>query len=568
MRRVSVLLFALTILICLCVVANAETSITSIVSQATVSTDGSCQVNTTATVHLDQPMEELAFPVPEDATAVTLNGTRVLTKTADGLRAIDLSRILGGMAGDFTFSINYRLPDLVSPNDDGILQLNMPLLSGFSYPVKAFELTVAMPGPIDTKPRFISGYHQTNIEKDLAFNVDSSTIICRSQKAMKDHETLAMSLTVSDEMFPQSVILAPDLKVSNVICIVFAVLTGLYWLFFLRCLVPFGQKRTTPPDGFSAGEMGSVLHLRGADLTLMVLTWAQLGYLLIHHDRNGRVQLYKQMEMGNERNSFERRCFHHLFARKAVVDTASLHYVTQYQKVASMKPNLQGFVKKGSGNVRIFRILGSLIGLGCGISLGIMLGAEAAMQWFVVAACAVFGVVSCYHIQSWAYSLLQQDKSRIWISLALCVLWLILGLVAKLFNIALWAVVAGLTVGLLAAFAGRRTPEGRQAMAQVFGLRRYLVGVSAGDISRICATHPEYFHDLAPYAIALNADKRFAKCFGDARTSCPYIADDKELSLTASQWSEYMRLVVDTMNARIQQMPMERFVRIIRSFRK
>ena len=250
MRKFAVLLVCIVTILGLCFSVSATTGISSMTSSATVSSDGSCQVNTTVTIHLDSPVDKLTFPIPEEASAIALNGSRVLAQVSNNVRTIDLSRTVGQMAGDFTFAISYRLPDLVSASSDGILQLILPVLSGFSYPVQKLELTVLMPGPLDTKPSFTSGYHQSNIERDLSFTVDGSTIIARSQKSMKDHETLSMVMTVSGEMFPQSVIYTPNLTSSNTAAIVCAALAFLYWLIFLRCLVPFGQKRSIPPAGF------------------------------------------------------------------------------------------------------------------------------------------------------------------------------------------------------------------------------------------------------------------------------------------------------------------------------
>ena len=62
---------------------------------------------------------------------------------------------------------------------------------------------------------------------------------------------------------------------------------------------------TAAPAGLTAGELGSRLVHKGADLTMMVLSWAQLGYLLITMDESGRVFLHKRMEMGNERSAFD-----------------------------------------------------------------------------------------------------------------------------------------------------------------------------------------------------------------------------------------------------------------------
>lgn len=568
MRRLAILILCIATVLCLCISVSATTGISSIVTHATVSANGSAHVTSTVTIHLDQPLEKLSFPVPQDATAVSVNGTRVTTHGGSSVRTIDLSNTLSGLAGDFTFTISYQLAGLVTQNDDGLLLLQLPLLSGFAYPVQAMEANVSMPGPVTAKPAFTSGYHQANIEKDLSFTVDGATITCRAQKALKDHETLSMSIIVDSQMFPQSVVYAPKLETTNLIASICAGLALAYWLLTLRCLVPLGRKRAVPVEGYSAGQIGCLLHMQGADLSLMALTWAQLGYLVILHDRHGRVRLQKQMDMGNERSTFERRCFDSLFSKRSQVDTASNFYVLQYLKTASLTPNIQGFVKKGSGNIRIFRFLASLACLFWGISLGLSLGADAAATWLVVIPCALFGFFSSRYIHLWGCSLFARDKSRIWISLALCGIWLILGGVSGQFVLSLWAIAVALGVGLLSTFAGRRTAEGRQAMSEVFGLRRYLCSVSVQDVSRLCRQNPDYFHDLAPYALALNADRAFARQFGGEKIPCPYIWEEQELLLTAAQWSENMRLIVDTMNVRVHQQPLERVKKIIRGFIK
>jgi uncharacterized protein (TIGR00730 family) len=64
----------------------------------------------------------------------------------------------------------------VVTNDVQQLELQLPILAGFAYPVQALEFTVTMPGPISVKPAFSSGYHQANIEKDLYCTVSGATI--------------------------------------------------------------------------------------------------------------------------------------------------------------------------------------------------------------------------------------------------------------------------------------------------------------------------------------------------------------------------------------------------------
>ena len=268
------------------------------------------------------------------------------------------------------------------------------------------------------------------------------------------------------------------------------------------------------------------------------------------------------MEMGNEQSLFQRKCFHFLFAKKATVDTTSAFYAQQCQKVVSLSPNVQGFVKKGSGNRKIFRVLVSLCGMFIGISLGASLGAEAAAPWLIAFLTGAFGLIGTYCSLPWAYSLIHFNRSSIVISATTVILWLILGLAAAQFNLALWAVALIAISGMLLILAGRRTPEGRQAVAEVMGLRRYLRHTASADMTRICQENPGYYHDLAPYALALGANKKFARSFGKQHTFCPYIVDSKELSLTAAQWNVYMEQLVAAMNERNQSRYLERVVKI------
>ena len=200
MRRIVLLITALALFLALAVSVSAATSATSVKSQAAVLMDESCEVILSVTVRVEQGVEDLEFPLPLDAIAVSLNGMRVGTAITGEARMVDLSRITGGMPGEFTIIITYRLKDVVDFNEEGILQVTVPLLSGFAYPVEYLEATVTMPQEVAEKPAFSSGYHKSNIEQDLHFQVDGSMITATSLSALKDHETLEMNLTVTEEL--------------------------------------------------------------------------------------------------------------------------------------------------------------------------------------------------------------------------------------------------------------------------------------------------------------------------------------------------------------------------------
>lgn len=565
MRKIAVFVTLLCFLCTLFVGTSAATGAKNVSSHATVTADGSCQIALTVALHLDAPEEKLRFPLPQTAEDITVNGSRAKAKNENGLKQVDLSSFVGDTAGDFTLAFNYSLPNLVQTNEAGLLELTLPMLSGFAYPIQAMDFTVTLPGAITAKPAFSSGYHQANIEKDITTTTEGATITGTSQVELKDHETLVMTLTVTEEMFPRTVIAAPDLETMNVIALVCFLLAFLYWILFLRNLPWWPGKQPTPPDGYGPGEVGSVMHLQGGNLNMMVFSWAQLGYLQIRMEKNGSVRLVKQMEMGNERSSFEQRCFKMLFGPRDVANASSRRYGAVYCAVERLKPNLSALIHPKSGNLKVFCFLAALTGLFCGISLGVLLSGK----WFWVTVLGVCAWVTSWQIQPWARQLYAPKKRKLWVALALCGLWLAVGILSGKAGTAIALVLSQLFAGLLLAFGGRRTPAGKQAVEQAMSMRRYFKSVSAYDLQRISQSNPEYFHQMMPFAMALGADKAFARSFGkEAVGQCPYIWIGTDTSMRAGQWRAQMRKILEKMNTLPEQTRTEKVIALLGSLRK
>ena len=565
MRRIILLLTAVLLVCTMAFGVSAATGATQITCQASVSLDESCEVALTATIHLDEPVKDLTFPLPANASNISLNGSRVGSSLTNEARYVDISGITAGLAGDFSFGITYHLDDVVSTNKNGILELQMPLLSGFSYPVEKLGFTVTMPGEITTKPAFSSGYHQASIEQDLVFTYEGNTVTGTSSKALKDRETLVMTLPVSEELFPQAVIQLQDLDAYYLLMGIFGALALVYWFIFLRNAPPRFFTVTAPPEGYCAGQLGSLIRLQGADLTTMIFTWAQLGYLTIQIDKRDRVMLHKHMEMGNERSAFERRWFQLLFGSRKIADTSSFRYTLLCQKLSVQTSHLQGLVHPKSGSKPVFRGLVSLVGVFCGICLGLTLTVEAAAQWFPTILIALFCGAASWFIQLWAEDLFSLHKSKIILAVLLAAVWLALSIMAKTYVLDGWIIAAMFFAGLMSAFGGRRTEAGRQLMSEALGFRRYLCTIPRAQLHHICVKNPDYFHALAPYALALGCDKAFAHRFGkDLVPPCPYLKGVPQKAMSAAQWCEYLRHTANLMESRLRQMPMERLSNFLR----
>lgn len=562
MRRISMVILCLVILLCTVLPVSSANTASKFSIYAVVNQDESCQMTVTATLHVEENDGQMRFPVPLGATSVSLNGSRVWTTQDGQAQYIDLSSVLHNMTGDFTFTVQYRLPDVVVSGTTGSPELQLPLLSGFEDPVAELDFSVTLPGAVTAKPAFSSGYHQANIEKDLSVTVQENAVTGRSVSELKDRETLTMTLTVEESLFPNAPIVFSDSTVDDTAMLICALLALIYWLLFLRALPPRRTVSTQPPEGISAGHLGTVMTLQNSDLSLTVLSWAQLGYLRICRE-HGRVVLYKQMDMGNERSAVEQRYFQSLFGKRERVDTSGLRYANACKSMSRQAPHLQELVRHRSGNPKLFSALAALIPLFGGVSFAIAATQGAALQGFWIVVLALMGWLCGWLIQRGMRELFLRKTGATVGGILSAAVWLLMGILTGQFSLALTVLLSQMLAGCMAAFGGRRTEAGRQELARVLGLRRYLKNLSKDDLVRIQKQDPEYFYTLLPCAMALGVDRRFARRFGNIRIpECPYLTLPGNSPGTAMQWCESVHQVLQDMDKRKRLLPLERLTRL------
>ena len=417
---------------------------------------------------------------------------------------------------------------------------------------------MTLPGLIDAKPAFTSGYHKSSIEADLSCSVDGMTVSGSSLKEMKDHETLTMLLDVSDEMFPRSIVEKQSPTGAAIAMGICGALALIYWLLTMRYLPIRHEITTTPPEGFDAGALGCILGLQGVDLSMTVLSWAQLGYLTIHVDRKGRVTLEKRMDMGNERSEFEQRCFQKLFGKRTTVDTLSLAYAQLHRKLSTQRVPLKEMIRPRSGSNNIFRGLAAGVGLFGGAGLALVMSSGAALQGFWIVLFAIAGGISGWYMVNWAGSLLLHRNTSLTQGLTLACIWLLLSLLAKAFTFGLWMVIGLLIAGIFLRIGGLRTPLGRQTAAQLRGLRIYMIRMDSATIRQRLESDPDLYFRMLPYAAALGVDKLLAQRFGNLRLgSCPYLTGAGNESMNADQWCQLLRKTTASMEYRANRLPVE-----------
>ena len=536
----------------------ADSGATYVENITTITSDGNCQVTLRVNIHIDEPVDDLTFPLPLGAKDIMMNGSSAHASKMDGALHVDISDMIGDHGGDVSLKFDFRLEKVVRFEEDKYL-LELPLLSGFEYPVERMEFTITLPDDIKGRPYFTGGYRQSTVESVMTIVVKGDMISGSVNQALDDRETLTMTMEVDEKMFPGVSTYQRNGNPEIIPMIILAVLAIVYWGIWLRTGPLLWVRKNSAPEGVSAGELGCRLTFSGADLTMMVFHWAQLGYILIQLD-NRRVILHKRMDMGNERSLFEVKTFKALFGKRRVIDGTGYHYASLAKKLERQIPGERTMCKPNSGNVKIFRLLFCAVQVFCGICLGMNMTGNEVLQILLSVIFAIFGGISAWFIQAGMYRIHLRSKGLVYLAVGLSAVWLIVGLIAGVILIALIPLLGQLLCGLMAAYGGRRSELGRINATEILGLRHHLRKVDSEELFRLRKRDPEYFYNMIPHALALGVEKKFAINYGKKKLHpCPYLVTARQSRHNALQWAMTMKDVAKILDSRKNQMKWEQF---------
>ena len=529
-------------------------------AQAVVSENGSCDVTITVTVRLDSVPKDLSFPLPTDARDVTINGVKVNTTLRGSYRQADLTQVIA-VPGAYTLTIRYNLKDVITADKNGNLTLKLDLLCGFQYAMESFRFHITLPGQPESRPLFTSTYYQDSVETMMTVTRGERTIEGTMNYRLQDHETLTMTLAVTEELFPQPVAKRWSMDIVDLWMLVMAGLALLYWLIAMGIRPPRRLRRTTAPDSITAGEVGCVITGQPVDMTMMVLSWAQMGYLLIQLEEGGRVLLHKRMAMGSERDDFEISLFRKLFGKRELVSGTG-HRYARLCRIAAQTPSSTDPFLPNSGDPRIFRVLAAAVGAISGISLATALAEEGSQRILLSILLAVAGFFASLLVQNMSKAFRSRRRDLLLPGISAAVFWLAISASVGEWNVALLLIPAQFLAGLGALYGGRRSETGRILSGELLGLRRYLKHMSQEEASRNLGIDPHYYYELAPYAMALGVDRAFAKNMGDTPLpQCPYLTTGMDGHMTAKEWNKLLRTTVRSLDSSQQRLALEKLLK-------
>ena len=564
-RRIFALALCLCMVFGLALTVRADNTASSIQIYASVDGNGKADVTMTVRIRLEQTVESLYFPLPAKAEDIRLNDGGTTSTKSGNTTQVKLPSSITDHVGDHVLTFKYKIPNVVGMVEDPAtgksrLTLELPLLSGFEFPVQSVTLAVTLPENIEGRPVFKSTYYQDDIDKLLSVTINSNMISGQITQQLKDRETLTLTMVVPESMFDG---VSTYVRVGNpevVPMLICAVLALVYWIIFLRCSPLIRQRRNSPPEGLSAGELGVRLTMAGADLTSMVFSWAQLGYILIQLDERGRVWLHKKMDMGNERTAFEAKVFQTLFGRRDIAEATGKRYAELSARLMKLNPSQKTLNHPKCGNMKIFRYAMCGVMFFCGVCYAMNFTGLAAMQVILSIFLGTVGAIAGWLIQQGMYRIHLRDKSPLILALVLALIWFGLGLWAGAWIVGLVCALSQLLAGLMAAYGGRRTELGRQNAVQILGLHVYLRKADRAELKRIQENDPEYFYNLLPYALALGVEKSFANRFGTKKMpACPYFTCGVNTRMTAEEWARFFRETAKLMDERRKRMQTEKY---------
>ncbi len=568
-RCLALFLLLLALVGVMAVPASAASAASRVDTTISVNADGDASVSMTVLLHLESPDSGLVFPLPAGATNVTVNGTTARTENTSSAVNVSIGNLTGDMAGDFTISFGYTLPGVVAVDPEKkdsegnyMLRLDLPMLSSFAYPIHELKFIITLPASVVYVPSFYSTYRQTSFESDIERNIQGNMISGVSKSGLNDHESIAMAMYVTRDMFPG---VSTYLREGNPEIWPMLGLAGaalVYWLLFLRCLPLIRTRTVSPPEGLTAGELGCHLTFAGAELTTMVISWAQMGYLLIQLDGN-RVLLHKRMDMGNERSSFERKIYRALFGDRRTVDATGRDYALLHKKTARAIPGEGSLTRSNPLHMKIFRALLCAAQVFCGICVAMNMTINSTWQMVLSVVLGLLGLVSAWQIHEIAYRTHLRGKTRVYIGLICMAIWILLGIACGEILIPTVTVIVQYLMGYLAAYGGRRSDVGRYDAGRILGLRAYLKRIETDEVKRIQKSDPEYFFNMAPYALTLGIIHPFARNFGARKLEqCPYLVTRVHGRRSADEWADMIVTTADLMDARQRRMEFEKWLQL------
>lgn len=491
-----------------------ETSVSTMDTVCTVAEDGSCQVVLHFRVELSADTDSFSVPVSPKAEHVTAEGGRYSVTEGGKYTTVRFTDL---RAGSTELWVSYSLAETVTPADGEQLFRVTLLYPDWNCAISNYRAEIHLPKPFEEMPTILSGYYQDLIDNYMDIQINEGTISAAliPSQSLLDHETLSLSLKLPEDYFDLRFLAGKTVAADRLVFLILTVLTAAYWVIFLRSRPILPKRQAMPPEGGNAGAVPFVLTGRKADLDLMVVQWAALGYLTIHRKKNGKILLKRQIEMSNERKDFEVVVFRSLFGRSDTCSVSSGEYLRARSLAAEKtKRYWNGRLFRARGNPTVLRLLAVAAGLAICLACFDACVAPRSWRWYVIIPLTLAGGGACWLLQWIGGCLLRRHPIRTAaLALAGAIFLLVAGGKGGQGFLMLLCILLQILVGMALRCGGRRSKVGKAMASELLGYRRYLLTMPDSTAKANVASDPQFFYRTLPYAEALQVGRIFSGSF-------------------------------------------------------
>lgn len=520
-------------------VSAASDEVASLTYTVDVDTRARCYVTVAAEVTCTTAPTQIVFPLHADASGISATGGDYKKKTYDGVKCV-VFRSEAGFSGTQNFTCTYSLPCSAAEQATGDLFSLDILPRGWDFPVRKLTVTMNFPSEVASAPTWSSAYYGDVIDNYLRIDISEMTVTATSTTALKDHETLSVQMLCADGFFALRNQPGKTVVVDRVLFWILAAAAFGYWFLRLRSrwIFPKNQQNFSPEA--TAGELVCQLYGQRPDPAAMLATWGALGYVSISRDARERILLKKEMDMGTERKPAERKLFEAIFAHGAVCDAQSRRFRAAYRSSAAALRRAwsQRMFRRRSGSPYVLRFLAAMTGFVLGFMCFDVLLPASALRWLLLPLLSALCALACLPIQMAGASAMRRRRlPRLLFGLAAAVVLTLVAAQADLAPLALICALLQALSGLVTTFGGRRSPIGRETVALLLGLRRYLRRLDRETMRRISASDGQFFYRLLPFAEVMGVGASFAKRCPDAPGEpCAWLTDARTNPATAKDF--------------------------------
>ncbi len=521
------------------------TSVKDMQTDVTVASDGACQVVLTCQMAFSGE-ESFTLPIAYEAKNITVSGAEFTRRRENGTTLLTLQ---GTQSGEKQLVISYHLAETVVDKGDSQDFAVTLLYPAWTCPIERYHFTVTLPAEFEGYPTVLSGYYGDLIDNYMEFQIQDGVIHAElnPKQTLQDHESMTLQLTLPESYFDLRFLAGKTTQVDNMVMLMMLGLCVVYWVIFIRGPLVIPKRQAMPPVGGNAGDIPYVLTGGKADLALMVIQWATLGYLSIHRVRKKGLYLQREIDMGNECKPHEIAIFKTLFRRGDHCDVRSAEYVQARQDAASRtKDQLEEKIFSPHGaSVGLLHLGGVLAGLSLCLGMLDLYVAPQSWRWFVIVPLTLLGALASFLVQRLGGCTLRRHTLRAMVLGLLGAVYLVvLGRLSGSGRLTALNLAAQLAIGLATRLGGKRSRPGTAQAQELLGFRRYLLATPSEHFRALLAADGQYFYRILPYADALRVAKLFVGAFDRQRVEpCDWLAwEGKTPKTVAGFYALYLRL--------------------------